>query len=162
MTGCNDSNTALGVTELDAPVGNLVPAVVNLLQRVSAIEPTIASEQATEVQVTSALTFPDGIGEGKLVADLFIYRDEIRLDLHIDHNRVFATAEGGPSDRRCYLNDYVASVTLDSQEEQLSSDFVRKVVAGVAAARDAVRRHNRRSQAPWNEIRVAVGETATA
>ena len=160
MTGCNDSNTALGISEMDAPVGNLVPAVINLLQRVSAVEPNIVSEQPTDVKVTSPLTFPDGIGEGKLVAELFVYRDDIRFDLHIDHDRVFATADGEPSDRRCYLNDYVASVTLDRKEDQLSSDFVRKVVAGVAAARDAVRRHNRRSQAPWNEIRVAVRETA--
>jgi hypothetical protein len=56
------------------------------------------------------------------------------------------------------LNDYVASITIRDLCESLPPDFVRGVVAGIAAARDAVRRHNRRCQAPWNEVRVAALE----
>ena len=159
MTGCNESSVTLPGNELDARVANLVPAVVSLLQRISSVDPTVSNEQGTDVRFTSELSFPDGIGEGTIVAELFIYRDDVRLDLNIEHNRVFATADGSASDRRCYLNDYVASVVLDAEEEALPSEFIRKVVAGVTAARDAVRRHNRRANLPWTEIRVAARET---
>ena len=160
MTGCKDSNTALPDSELDARVGNLVPAVVSLLQRVTSTEPAVKYDHGTGMKFTSALSFPDGIGEGEIVCEVFLYRNAVRVDLSIEHNRVFAVADGRPSDRRCYLNDYVASVTLDADEDALPVDFVRAVVAGVAAARDAVRRHNRRASVPWHEIRVAAGETA--
>jgi hypothetical protein len=158
MTGCNESSITLPGNELDARVANLVPAVVSLLQRISSVEPTMSNEQGTDVRLTSELSFPDGIGEGTIVAELFTYRDDVRLDLHIEHDRVFAMADGNASDRRCYLTDYVASVVLDAEEEALPSEFVRKVVAGVTAARDAVRRHNRRANLPWTEIRVAARE----
>ena len=158
MTGCKDSNTALPDSELDARMGDLVPAVVSLLQRITSIEPAVTCDQETGAKFTSALSFPDGIGEGEIVAKLFLYRDAVRLDLHIEHNRSFATADGRSSDRRCYLNDYVASVTLDAEEDTLPAEFVRGVVAGVGAARDAVRRYNRRASVPWNEIRIAARE----
>ena len=160
MTGCKDSNTVLPDSELDARVDNLVPAVVSLLRRITSTEPAITYDQGAGVKFTSELSFPDGIGEGEIVCDVFLYRNAVRLDLHIDHNRTFALADGGPSERRCYLNDYIASVTLDSDEDTLPVVFVRGVVAGVAAARDAVRRHNRRANVPWHEIRVAAGEPA--
>ncbi len=156
MTGCNDSNTALPVSDIDARLGNLVPEVVSLLRRITSAEPAVTYGAATDVKFTSELSFPDGIGEGEIAAELFLYRDAVRLDLHIEHNRIFATAADNASERRCYLNDYVASVTLDADEDSLPSDFVRGVVAGVTAARDAVRRHNRRTNLPWHEIRVAV------
>ncbi len=159
MTGCNDSNAAAPVSELDARLGSLVPAVVSLLQRVTSDEPAVTYGEGTHVRFTSELSFPDGIGEGEIAAELFVYRDAVRLDLHVEHNRVFAKAHGEPSDRRCYLNDYVASVALDAESDTLPNDFVRGVVAGITAARDAVRRHNRRAKLPWHEIRVAVRET---
>ncbi|MCZ6856669.1 MAG: hypothetical protein O7F70_01585 [Gemmatimonadetes bacterium] len=158
MTGCKDSNTALPVSDIDARLGNLVPEVVSLLQRITSVEPAVTYEAGTNVKFTSELSFPDGIGEGEIAAELFVYRDAVRLDLHLEHNRVFATGNDTPSERRCYLNDYVASVTLDADQESLPNDFVRGVVAGVAAARDAVRRHNRRASLPWHAIRVAVRE----
>ncbi len=162
MTGCKDSNTAISDSELDARMGNLVPAVVSLLQRLASADPTVTNEDGggSGVRVTSPLSFPDGIGEGSIVCEVFIYRGAVRLDLQIDHNRKFAVADGTASERRCYLNDYVASVTLDADQETLPVDFVRGVVAGVAAARDAVRRHNRRASVPWHEVRVAAQETA--
>ena len=162
MTGCKDSNTAISDSELDARVGNLVPAVVSLLQRLTSADPTVTNEEdrGSGVRFTSPLSFPDGIGEGSIVCEVFVYRSAVRLDLHIDHNRTFALADATASERRCYLNDYVASVTLDADQETLPVEFVRGVVAGVAAARDAVRRHNRRAAVPWHEVRVAAQETA--
>ncbi len=159
MTGCKDSNTAVPLSDFDARVGNLVPEVVSLLQRITSVEPAVTYEAGTDVKFTSELSFPDGIGEGEIIAELFVYRDAVRLDLHIEHDRVFATANDNASERRCYLNDYVASVTLDADEDSFPSDFVRGVVAGVTAARDAVRRHNRRASLPWHEIRIAVRDS---
>ena len=158
MTGCKDTNTALPVSDMEARLGDIVPEVVSLLQRITSVEPAVTYEAGTDVKFTSELSFPDGIGEGEIIAELFVYRDAVRLDLHIEHNRVFATGNDQASGRRCYLNDYVASVTLDADEDSFPSDFVRGVVAGVTAARDAVRRHNRRASLPWHQIRVAVRE----
>ena len=156
MTGCQDSNATLPVVEIDARLESFIPAVVSLLQRITSVKPTV-TYVGTDVKFSSELSFPDGIGEGEIAAELFVYRDAVRLDLHLEHNRVFATANSRPSGRRCYLNDFVASVTLDAEQDTLPNDFVRGVVAGVTAARDAVRRHNRRAKLPWNEIRVAAG-----
>ena len=57
---------------------------------------------------------------------------------------MYASPDGTPSDQACYLNDFVASVTVPQGATALPEEFVRHVVAGIAAARDAVRRHNRR------------------
>ena len=162
MTGCKDSNTAISDREMDARLGNLMPSVMGLLQRLTSTDPTIAGEEdgGSGVRFVSGLSFPDGIGEGEIVCEVFLYRNTVRVDLHVEHNRMFALADGTPSERRCYLNDYVATVTVDPDQDSLPVDFVRGVVAGVAAARDAVRRHNRRVQVPWNEIRVAALEPA--
>jgi hypothetical protein len=158
MTGCQDSNATLPVVEIDDRLESFIPAVVSLLQRITSVKPTVTCEVGTDVKFSSELSFPDRIGEGEIAAELFVYRDTVRLDLHLEHNRVFATGNGSPSGRRCYLNDFVASVTLDAEQDTLPNDFVRGVVAGVTAARDAVRRHNRRAKLPWNEIRVAAGQ----
>ncbi len=159
MTGCQDSNATLPVVEIDARLESFIPAVVSLLQRITSVKPVVTYAVGTDVKFSSELSFPDGIGEGEIAAELFVYRDAVRLDLHLEHNRVYATANGRPSERRCYLNDFVASVTLDAEQDALPNDFVRGVVAGVTAARDAVRRHNRRAKLPWHEIRVAAGQS---
>ena len=158
MTGCQDSNATLSVVEIDGRLESLVPAVVSLLQRITSVKPTVTYTVGTDVKFSSELSFPDGIGEGEIAAELFVYRNAVRLDLHLEHNRVFAMADGNPSERRCYLNDFVASVALDVGQDTIPNDFVRGVVAGVTAARDAVRRHNRRAKLPWNEILVAAGQ----
>ncbi len=158
MTGCQDSNATLPVVEIDDRLESFIPAVVSLLQRITSVKPTVTHAVGTDVKFSSELSFPDGIGEGEIAAELFVYRDAVRLDLHLEHNRVFATANSRPSGRRCYLNDFVASVTLDAEQDTLPNDFVRGVVAGVTAARDAVRRHNRQAKLPWNEIRVVAGQ----
>ena len=154
MNACENNNTATFETELERTMRSLVPEVSNLLQRITNAEPTITYTEDS-VRMASPLSFPDGIGEGALTANLFHYRDGLRLDIRVDHNRVFAGPHGGPSDRRCFLNDYIASRAIEGGTESLPTDFVRMVVAGVAVARDAVHRHNKKAKAPWNEVRVA-------
>lgn len=154
MNACLNSNTAAPENQLEESMTVLVPQVCNLVERVTALEPAV-THQERGVRMTSPLSFPDGIGDGVVVAELFRYRDAVRLDIRLDHNRVFASSQGEATERRCFLNDYVASITLPAGAETLPPDFVRGVVAGVAAARDAVRRHNKAAKAPWNEVRVA-------
>jgi hypothetical protein len=155
MTGCLDPKTSLPAGAIQETIHALVPALSSLLTRITNVEATVSQSEEFGVRLASPLTFPDGIGEGAAVAELFRYRDKVRLDIHVEHNRFFALADGGPSERRCFLNDYVASVTIDVGATTVPTEFVRNVVSGVAAARDAVRRHNSRAQAPWNEIRVS-------
>jgi len=155
MTGCMNSNTTLPDGTLQEILNQLVPAIADLLKRITHTEASITQLDDHGFHVTSNITFPDNVGEGALVAEIFRYRDSVRLDISIDHNRFFALSDGTPSDRRCFLNDYVASRTLPAESQELPAEFVRSVVAGVTAARDAVHRHNKRCQAPWNEVRVA-------
>jgi len=155
MNALTNPKAALIASELESDIGVLVPALDDLLTRVSGAESQVAEFERTSLKLVSPFTFPDGIGRGEVVATLFHYRDQVRLDIEVEHNRMFARPDGTPSDRSCYLNDFVASVTLKSGAAELPEEFVRHVVAGVAAARDAVRRHNRRSAAPWNEVQVA-------
>ena len=154
MNALLNPKAALLVAELDQAFGTLVPAVEDLLQRVVGTEPTVTEVEPSGVVLTSPLTFPDGIGRGHLAAKLFRYREAVRLDVVVEHNRVFARPDGTPSDRRCFLNDFVASVTLPAGATALPEAFVRHVVAGVAAARDAARRHNRRHKAPWTRVEI--------
>jgi hypothetical protein len=86
---------------------------------------------------------------------LFRWRESVRLDIEIVHNRAFAKPDGSASDRSCFLNDFTASTRLETGTEELPADFQREVIAGVSAARDAVQRYNRVNQAPWSRVRVA-------
>lgn len=154
MNACMKHNTTAPTDhEIERTMSQLVPQVHDLLHRIASTEPVTSKEQG--YRMASPLRFPDGIGEGWVVAELFRYRHEVRLDIRIDHNRVFADPEGGPTERRCFLNDYIASVTMEVGTDTIPAEFVRTVVAGITAARDAVRRHNKQSAAPWAEIRVA-------
>ena len=158
MNACVNTKAALTASELDESLGVLVQGVDDLLQAVTSKEPQVTSVAQWEVGLSSALSFPDEIGRGDVAATLFRYRDGVRLDVRVEHNRVFARADGGPSERPCFLNDFVASITIAAGSTELPEPFVRHVVAGVAAARDAVRRHNRRNDAPWSEIQVAAAD----
>jgi hypothetical protein len=155
MAQYGSSESQLAFPTVDETVGILVPTVENLLRRVCHEEPLSAADGESGVTVTASISFPDGIGNGVVKAELFRYRDKIRLDIHLEHDRMFAKRGGAPSERRCFMNDYVASVTIPMGAEDIPQDFVRKVVSGVAAARDAVRRHNRQSRGGWDEVRVA-------
>ena len=157
MNALTNPKAAQIAAELDSDIGGLVPALEDLLSRVTGGEPTVAEFERTSIRLVALLPFPDGIGHGEVVASLFHYRDQVRLDIELEHNRMFARPDGTPTDRACYLNDFVASVTVTPGRE-IPEEFVRHVVAGIAAARDAVRRHNRRNAAPWSEVQVSAKE----
>ena len=154
MNALTNPRAAQIANELESEVGVLVPALDDLLSRVTGSESSVVEFERSSIRLSAPLTFPDEIGHGEVVASLFRYRDEIRLDIEVDHNRMFARPDGTASDRPCYLNDFVASVTLTPGTREFPEEFLRHVVAGVAAARDSVRRHNRRNRAPWNEFQV--------
>ena len=158
MNALTNPRAAQIASELDTEVGVLVPALEDLLSRVTGSESTVLEFDRNSIRLSAHFTFPDEIGYGDVVASLFRYLEEIRLDIEVEHNRMFARPDGTPSDRVCYLNDFVASVTLARGTREFPEEFVRHVVAGVAAARDAVRRHNRRNHAPWNEVQVSASE----
>ena len=129
----------------DEVVGRQIPAVADLVRRVTGSEVRAVRLGPSYVRISGEFPFPDGIGRGTVVVGVFRYRGDLRVDLAIEHNRVFAGRGGEPSENRCYLNDYVASVTMPPHADRLPVDFVRKVVSGVGAARTAVERYRRRS-----------------
>jgi len=157
MTGCTESRVPVLSRDLDETIENLVPGVEDLLQRISGAAPVNTEGDGSDTIIAAPLRFPDGIGQGQVVASLFRWRDTVRLDIEIVHNRMFATPRGSASDRRCYLNDYRASTTLQAGAEELQEAFIREVVSGVSAARDAVQAYNRRNSAPWCQVSVAAG-----
>ncbi len=145
---------------LDQTIGRLLPAVADLLERISHSDLVAIEGDGAEVRMIVPLRFPDGIGRGDVVAQLFRWRGRVRLDIAVDHNRLFARPDGTSLGQRCFLNDYRASVTLDGGSDELPAEFRRNVISGVLAARDAVRRHNRRHRSPWSEISVTADATA--
>ena len=158
MHGCMDSDLSVVTRELDEVIRELSPAVQNLMQRLSDEPPVVAEAEGTGIDISVPLRLPDGIGKAVAIARVFPWRSAVRLDIEIVHNRAFAQPDGSPSDRKCFLNDYHASLTLDSKSTELPADFERQVISGMLAARDAVQRHNRRYNRPWNRIAVAAQE----
>jgi len=154
MTGCTDSSLPVICRELDETIENLVSVVEHLLQRLSDAAPSSVETEGSGARLTVPLRFPDGIGQGQVVASLFRWREAVRLDIEIVHNRTFSRPDGGASDRRCFLNDYEASVSLPVGTAELPNEFEHQVIAGVLAAREAVQRYNRQHQAPWSQVRV--------
>ncbi|MDH4350648.1 MAG: hypothetical protein OEW56_05835, partial [Gemmatimonadota bacterium] len=112
--------------------------------------------------LTVPVAFPDGIGEGRVTARVFRYRTGVRVDVVLDHNRVIALGDGEPTARPCFLNDFVASVTLGPDDTQLPEKYVAQVETGIRAALSAVDDHNRRYPKPWNRIRVAAVDRVKA
>jgi hypothetical protein len=156
MTGCTESSLTLLQRELDGTIERLVPAVESMLQTLAPAEVVVTEPDEGGQKLSVPLHFPDGIGRGQAIARVFRYRDYVRVDFEIAHNRMFARPDGTPSDRRCFLNDFVASVSIQPKGE-LPAEFRRYVVSGVHAARDAVQRHNRGQTAPWNQVSVVEG-----
>lgn len=154
MTGCTDSSLPVICRELDETIEALVPAVEDLLRRLTDAVPATSEAEGSGFTVIAPLRFPDGIGKGQVVATLFRWRESVRIDIEIVHNRVFSRPDGSPSDRRCFLNDFTASAKLEAGSDELTPEFQREVIAGVSAARDAVQRYNRVHQAPWSQVRV--------
>jgi hypothetical protein len=153
MTWCS-TPPSLPLVKPEHGVERLVPAVTDLLRRVSGNEPVIRGGPGSDIRLSASVSFSDGVGRGEVIAQMFMYRGSPRVDIHLDHNRVFAAPGGAPSSKHCYLNDYKASVGLADGAETLPPEFVRSVVAGLSAARDAVRRHNHRWQSPWFTVQV--------
>lgn len=156
--GCVESGSYLSAQRLDETIEALVPAVTALLQRSTGADNVSCESEAAGYRFTTPIYFPDAIGRGSVLARLFPYRDQVRVDVEVLHNRMFAKADGSPSDRRCYVNDFVATVKVPPESEQLPPDFERCVLRGVHAAREGVQRHNREQTAPWNQVRVAATE----
>jgi len=136
---------------LDTAVEALVPGVVELLGRLG--QGQVETGRDDGVHTASVpLRFPDGIGRGQLTARIFRYRTSVRVDLAIAHNRVIALANGRPTERACFLNDYQASTTLGPDATALPQKFVSRVESGVRTALTAVEDHNRRYPQPWSRI----------
>lgn len=154
MTECLESQNSILYRELDRTIDQLVPGVEELLQRFGPAEQLTCEPHGGGQMLSMPMHFPDGIGRGDIVARVFRYRDNVRVDIEIEHNRVFRKPDGSASGRRCFFNDFVASVRLDSGAETVPPDFRRRVIAGISAARDAVQRYNRAHPEPWNEVRV--------
>jgi hypothetical protein len=155
MTGCTDSSLPVICREIDETIEHLAPVVEHLLQRLSDVAQVTSETEGSGVRLTVPLRFPDGIGQGQVVASLFRWREAVRLDIEIVHNRTFTKPDGSASSRRMFLNDYTASIKLAVGTTELPQEFERQVVSGVSAACDAVQRYNRRHQAPWSMVRVA-------
>jgi len=155
MHGCIESGSVLLSRRLDETVEALVPAVSALLERAAAGEPVTTESDDMGYRCMAPVRFPDAVGRGTIVCKLFRYRDRVRVDVELVHNRVFARSDGAVSDRRCYLNDFVATSAVAAGEHELSPDFVRSVLRGIRDARDGVQRHNRAQTAPWSQVAVA-------
>jgi hypothetical protein len=127
MTGCLESGLSVARQELDRTIDTLAPSVEALLERLSPKAGVVTEVTDSGFRAEVPLSFPDGIGRGTVVAELFRYHDTVRFDVVVDHNRRFVLPES----------------------------VVRSIVSGVHAARDGVARHNRLHQQPWHEVRIA-------
>jgi hypothetical protein len=154
MTGCVKSDSPELLRRLDAAAESLVPHVRRLLGALSPGQPVTTSLEDGARVISVPVRFPDGIGAGRINARVFRYRNSVRVDLTVLHNRMIALADGRPTGRACFLNDFVASVTLGPDDIELPEKFLTQVETGVSAALDAVDTHNRRYPQPWSRIRV--------
>lgn len=162
MTGCVTGNSADLLRQLDATVEGLVPHVAALLAGVCRDQEVSTAREDGVWVVSGPVRFPDGIGEGIVMARLFRYRTSARVDITLVHDRVIALADGRPTGRACFLNDFKAAVTLEASAAELPESFVRQVTTGVRTALAAVDEHNRRHPQPWSRIRVAAAEPLSA
>ncbi|HEX9727401.1 MAG TPA: hypothetical protein VGA37_02710 [Gemmatimonadales bacterium] len=154
-------NAPCWVTSPPSISSGLLEAVAALVARVTGHEPAMSPRVSDRLaRLVSPLDFPDGVGSGSIITQLHAIDDRVELTLRLEHDRVFATPQRTASANRCFLNDYVASVTLPAGSESLPEKFVREVVAGVSAACHAVERHNGKHAAPWFKIVVAVAYEA--
>jgi hypothetical protein len=162
MTGCVTGGSADLLRRIDAAVEGLVPQVAALLADIAPDESVTTSREDGTFVLTVPVRFPDGIGRGILRAGVFRYRTQVRIDVSITHNRVIALADGRPTERACFLNDFKASTGLGPDATGLPERFVAQVRDGVRAALAAVEEHNRRYPQPWSRIHVTVAEPEMA
>lgn len=160
MTRCVTENPSTLGRRLDETLAALVPAVADLLRQLGQ-DPEPSQQREGSARVLSVpVRFPDSIGHGAVVARVFPYRTAVRVDVEIVHDRMLATSNGTPTSRRCFLNDFVASVMLLPDTNALPEAFVHHVLTGVRAAVSAVETHNRHHKEPWSQINV-VGSART-
>ena len=153
MTGCLTDTRQDLLRRVDDTVTRLVPEVAALLEGLSS-SGELRSHQDNGGHVLSIpLRFPDGIGQGALVARVFRYRDVARVDVEVVHNRMLADAVGVAT-RPCFLNDFVDSVSLPPGADRLPDGFRARVASGVRDAVSGVDSHNRRHPQPWGRVRV--------
>jgi hypothetical protein len=152
MTG---TAVAPAPTDWKAALERLVPSVAALLRRATGQEPVRLSRPATrDITLAAPVSFPDGIGQGTLIAALFVYRSAVRLDVTLEHDRMLATPEGVHTGTPCFLNDYRTSITLGKDAAALPDAFVLRTVQGVKEARYGVDRHLKRNAQRWPTIAV--------
>lgn len=162
MTGCLTGGMEDLLRRLDAAVEALAPRLAELVAEVSPDEDVVTTREDGTVVMTAPVRFPDGIGRGTVRGGVFRYRTGVRVDITVTHNRVIALADGRPTDRACFLNDFKASTTLGPEATTLPDRFVAQVRDGVRAALSAVEEHNRRHPQPWSRIHVTVREAEMA
>lgn len=155
MSAATADDRILKTRAAEETVEQLLPAVEDLLQRMVPDATFRPVEESAGFRIAVPLSFPDGVGHGTVVARLFRYRESVRLDVELQHNRVFADRAGAPTDRRCFLNDYIASLRVEIGAEELPAEFVRGAVRGVLTAQEAVADFNRKNPQPWRQVRVA-------
>ena len=156
MSAATADDRILKTRAAEETVEHLVPAVEDLLQRIVPEGVVATADEIAGYRLSSDVGFPDGVGRGRVVARLFRYRDGVRLDVELQHNRVFADRIGAPTERRCFMNDYVASIRLEVGSDELPPEFVRTTLRGMRVAQDAVGEFNRQNPQPWRQVRVAV------
>jgi hypothetical protein len=154
MTGCISTPRTDILRQVDETVDRLVPEIAALLEQLASSGELRSHRENGGHVLSVPLEFPDGIGHGALVARVFRYRHIARVDLEIVHDRMLADASGVPTPRGCFLNDFVASVSLPAGAEGLPDDFRGQVTAGVRGAVAGVETHNRRHPQPWSRVRV--------
>lgn len=157
MTGCVESGPRTLERDIETTIEALSRAAEDLLRQANAEDSVSVEAEGGEVRATIPLHFPDGVGEGLIIAELFRYHDSVRLDVHIEHNRRFAAPLGGAPGRRCFFNDFEASITLPPGTTDLPAKFCRNTLIGIAAAREGVQRHNRQFAQPWHQVTVVAG-----
>jgi hypothetical protein len=154
MTGCLSATKQDVLRQVDDTVARLLPEVATLLEGISS-EGELRSHRENGGHVLSMpIQFPDAIGHGAVVARVFRYRDVARVDVELVHDRMLADASGDATNRPCFLNDFVASVSLSPGSERLPDEFRIQVIGGVRAAVAAVETHNRRHPQPWSRVKV--------
>lgn len=154
MTGCISATGQEVLRQVDDTVTRLVPETATLLEGLSTDGELRTFRENGGHVLSIPLRFPDGVGHGALVARVFRYRDIARVDVEIVHDRMLADATGVPTNRSCFLNDFVASVALPAGADRLPDEFRGRVTHGVRNAVAAVETHNRRHPQPWSRVRV--------
>ncbi len=156
MSGCYDAPCLQTFADADFQGSALIPSTVDLLRRVSDCEPSVTRLDEVGIVISTRYSFPDQIGRGELIALVFEYRGNVRIDIRLEHNRVLSTSNRVRNGHHCFLNDFLASTVVPLDAKELPNPFVSSVLRGVQTAGDAVRVYNERHSVSWLRFKVAV------